>query len=165
MGFEFRLERLMNVAESEKHSLEVEYQRLFARFETLARRLMDLLKEKKSMEIELDHFLKQSVTVGAMRRRTAGVEGVRRQIAEQTRRYDKARCQLEAYRKILQEKTVEVKKYEKLKEKQHHLYRISERKKEMKRLDEIAAYQVGRAIKMDKGAGESWKRSDQVTER
>ncbi|RYL95343.1 flagellar export protein FliJ [Sporolactobacillus sp. THM7-4] len=139
MGFEFRLERLMKVAKSEKKSLEQEYQTLFDYFERLARNLMNLIENRKKAESALHDKMKQPITIGSMKSRIFDVENIDRLIAKRTDQYDQVKEQLEKFQTVLQAKAIDVKKFEKLKEKQKVAYCQNKKKKEAKVLDELAS--------------------------
>ncbi|GGL44091.1 flagellar export protein FliJ [Sporolactobacillus putidus] len=136
---DFRLERVMKIAESEKRSLETQYRVLFDRFEQLAHGLLDLAEEKKSIQRNLQDKMKQSITIDLMKRQIYDVEKMERLITERTLQYDRAKYQLEQFKAVLLKKAIEVKKYEKIKQKQSRMNRSAARKKEMRLLDEVAA--------------------------
>lgn len=140
MVLDFRLERVMKIAESEKRNLEGQYQMLFDRFEQLARGLVHLIKEKESVESNLQDKMKKTITIDLMKRQIYDVEKMERLITEQTLQYDRVKNQLEQFKSILLKKAIEVKKYEKIKEKQTRIYRKEAKKKEMNLLDETAAF-------------------------
>lgn len=129
----------MEVAESERKQLEAEYQRIFDSFEQLAGRLVRLIEKKQAVETALQEKLKHSVTVDLMRRQLADVENIDRLIEELTIQYSKVKERLEKFQPVLKEKAIEVKKYEKIKTKEWLAYRKDEKKRDIKRLDEIAA--------------------------
>ncbi|WKB34868.1 flagellar export protein FliJ [Terrilactibacillus sp. S3-3] len=118
MAFEFRLERLMQVAESERKQLEVEYQRIYDSFEQIAGRLVRLIEKKQAIETALQEKLQESMTLDLMRRQLADVENIDRLIEELTIQYNKVKVRLEKFQPVLKEKAIEVKKYEKIKTKE-----------------------------------------------
>ncbi|MDD9147063.1 MULTISPECIES: flagellar export protein FliJ [unclassified Sporolactobacillus] len=136
---DFRFERVMKIAESEKKTLEVQYRLLFDHFEQLAHGLLDLIEEKKSIQKNLQDKMKQSITIDLVKSQIYDVEKTERLIDEQTVQYERAKNQLEQFKAVLLRKAIEVKKYEKIKQKQMFMNHSDARKKETKMLDEVAA--------------------------
>ncbi len=129
----------MKIAESEKKTLEVQYRLLFDHFEQLAHGLLDLIEEKKSIQKNLQDKMKQSITIDLVKSQIYDVEKTERLIDEQTVQYERAKNQLEQFKAVLLRKAIEVKKYEKIKQKQMFMNHSDARKKETKMLDEVAA--------------------------
>ncbi|MFT8317138.1 MAG: flagellar export protein FliJ [Sporolactobacillus sp.] len=142
MAIDFRLKRIMKIAESEKAALESKYQELFQALEQLAGNLIDLMNKKKAVQIDLNQQLSQSMTIDSMKLHLFDVEKYEKIINLRTAEYDQAKHRLEELQPILLEKTIEVKKYEKIRDRQRSVIKTEEKKKEMKEMDEIASLRV-----------------------
>lgn len=142
MVFDFRLERMMKIAESEKETLEAKYQELFRALEQLAGNLIDLMNEKESIQLELNQQLNQSMTIDSMKIYLFDVEKYEKLINLRTSEYDQAKRKLENLQPFLLEKSIEVKKYEKMRDRQQSAAKMKQKKKEMKEMDEIASLRV-----------------------
>ncbi|MFX3618460.1 MAG: flagellar export protein FliJ [Sporolactobacillus sp.] len=142
MAIDFRLKRIMKIAESEKAALESKYQELFQALEQLAGNLIDLMNKKKTVQIELNQQLSQSMTIDSMKLHLFDVEKYEKIINLRTSEYDQAKRRLEELQPILLEKTIEVKKYEKIRDRQRSVIKTEQKKKEMKEMDEIASLRV-----------------------
>lgn len=138
MAFDFRLERILKVADSEKKNLEAQYQSLYDHLENIAQDLVQLLGQKKDAQIRLQNKMKKAITIDSMKLQLSDADQMDQLIARRTMQYEKLKQQLEQMQAILLEKSIEVKKYEKMKEKQRQNYRTEQRKSEMKQMDEIA---------------------------
>lgn len=138
MAFDYRFERVMKLAESEKQNLEVQYKKLFDDFENLARILINMVEEKQRVQTELQEQMSQTITIDQMKMGFSDVDKIDFLISETNKHYLKAKVRLEAFQTKLQEKAIEVKKYEKIREKQQVIYHKLMNKAEMKQMDEIA---------------------------
>lgn len=138
MAFDYRFERVMKLAESEKQNLEVQYKKLFDDFENLARILINMVEEKQRVQTELQEQMSQTITIDQMKMGYSDVDKIDFLISETNKHYLKAKVRLEAFQTKLQEKAIEVKKYEKIREKQQVIYHKLMNKAEMKQMDEIA---------------------------
>ncbi|MCQ2008950.1 MAG: flagellar export protein FliJ [Sporolactobacillus sp.] len=139
MAFEYRFERVMKLAESEKQNLEAQYKRLFDDFERLARKLIELMDLKEKAQTDLQKQMSQAITIDQMKMGITDVNTMDSLIDVTNKRYIRAKVRLEDFQTRLQEKAMEVKKYEKMKEKQQMIYRRLMQKAEMKQMDEIAS--------------------------
>ncbi|WP_100487682.1 flagellar export protein FliJ [Sporolactobacillus pectinivorans] len=139
MSFDFRLERVMRIAESERKNFESQYQVLYDRLEKIAYQLISLLEEKKLVQSDLERKMQNTMTIDSMKLQLINVEMADRMIEEQTLLYDQSKRQLEQLRSLLHEKAIEVKKYENMKDKKKEIYNNDLKKHEMKQMDEIAA--------------------------
>lgn len=139
MSFDFRLDRVMRIAESERKNFESQYQVLYDRLEKIAHQLLALMEEKKQTQSDLEKKMRKAMTIDSMRLQLIDVETTDRMIDEQTLIYNRSKRQLEQLRVQLHEKTIEVKKYENMREKKKEVYNQEVKKDEMKLMDEVAA--------------------------
>ncbi|TGB00282.1 flagellar export protein FliJ [Sporolactobacillus shoreae] len=139
MSFDFRLDRVMRIAESERKNFESQYQVLYDRLEKIAHQLLALMEEKKRTQSDLEKKMRKAMTIDSMRLQLIDVETTDRMIDEQTLIYNRSKRQLEQLRVKLHEKTIEVKKYENMREKKKEVYNQEVKKDEMKLMDEVAA--------------------------
>lgn len=139
MSFDFRLDRVMRIAESERKNFESQYQVLYDRLEKIAHQLLALMEEKKQTQSDLEKKMRKAMTIDSMRLQLIDVETTDRMIDEQTLIYNRSKRQLEQLRVKLHEKTIEVKKYENMREKKKEVYNQEVKKDEMKLMDEVAA--------------------------
>ncbi len=128
----------MKIAESEQKSLEAQYQDLYDRLESVARTLIHLLDDKKQFQKKLEGSMKQPTSIESMKLQLSEIDRTDQRITRQTVLYQQLKTNLEKFRTVLQEKSIEVKKYEKIKSRQMAVYHHDQVKKDMKQMDEIA---------------------------
>lgn len=138
MPFDFRLERIMKIAESEQKSLEAQYQEFYDRMESVAHTLIHLMEKKEKFQKRLESKMKQPTSIESMKIQLNEINETDQRIASQTMLYQQMTAHLEKFRSVLQEKSIEVKKYEKMRSRQETVYQHDQIREEMKQMDEIA---------------------------
>jgi flagellar FliJ protein len=138
MPFDYRLERIMKIAENEQKNLEVQYQDLYEHLESVAHTLIDLLNKKKLFQKKLERRMKRPTSIESMKLQLSEIDQADQRIARQTLLYQQLTTNLEKFRTVLQEKSIEVKKYEKMKSRQKAIYQHDQMKREAKQMDEVA---------------------------
>ncbi|RYL92951.1 flagellar export protein FliJ [Sporolactobacillus sp. Y61] len=139
MAFDFRLARVLELADNKKKNLEAEYQTLFRRLEDMAKKLIDLLNQREKKQHVFQNQMQKGTTIDSIKGRLSDTAILDQLIAEETRQYDRLKQQMEAYQADLLEKSIEVKKYEKLRDKKWQHYLEKKKKIQLKSMDEIAA--------------------------
>lgn len=142
MVFDFRLERVMELAKSEKEKLEADYQAHYQALEDIAHQIVTLIEKKEQTQVILQGQMNQSITIDAIKGYLADVDVCEKLITQKTVDYSRIKQQLERLKPILREKAIDLKKYEKLRAKEKHLYETQNKKEEMKHMDEIAGLRV-----------------------
>lgn len=128
----------MKIAESEQKSLEAQYQELYDRLESVAHTLIHLMDKKKQFQKKLESRMEQPTSIESMKIQLNEIDETDQQIASQTVLYQQMTAHLEKFRSVLQEKSIEVKKYEKMRSRQETAYQHDQIREEMKQMDEIA---------------------------
>ena len=141
MAFQFRFDRLLKINESEKKQLEQIYSEWYDRLQKQGEKLVDLMERKTRLEADLERKKGDKITVSRIRELNRVLAAVGHQIAEEKLKYEQLRERLEAYRQALIEKSVEVKKFEKLKEWHWERYRAMQKRAELRFMDETAVQQ------------------------
>ncbi|MTT32278.1 flagellar export protein FliJ [Terrilactibacillus sp. BCM23-1] len=139
MAFEFSLERVLNLAESEKRQLEIEYQTVYQLFEQLAHRLFQLIEKKNTIQSSLQEKFNESISIHQITRELDTIDSFDRKIQEQIKQYEEVKQRLEQFQDILQGKNIEIKKYERLKQSQLSHHKMNQKKKELQKMDETGA--------------------------
>ncbi|TCP29186.1 flagellar FliJ protein [Scopulibacillus darangshiensis] len=139
MSFQFSFQKILHIADKEKKQLESEYQVVFGFYETLSNRLYSLMEQKESIQAAFRENLKSSLSIDAVQNQLNDISRLERMIDEQRIEYAQARERLEQFQLTLTEKTIQLKKYEKLKDHAWLEYKKDERKRDNKRMDELAA--------------------------
>lgn len=138
MAFQYRLERLMRLNESERQQLERHYQVLYAKLEELAQTLIELMKKRERLQEALYEQSQTRVSASSIHERLVYVQTIDKRIEIEQKNYFELRDRVEMFRRSLTEKAIEVKKHELLKETAYNQYINLEKKAELKKMDEQA---------------------------
>ncbi|GEB75898.1 flagellar export protein FliJ [Sporolactobacillus inulinus] len=138
MESDYRFERVMKLADHEKQNLEIEYKQLYEQFDQIAHRLIDLVDQKESIQMDIQKKMVQAMRVDQMTLKFSDINKLELLIEETRKYFLSLKERLEALQTKLQEKTIEVKKYKKLKERRQSFERKQKIRAEMKEMDEIA---------------------------
>ncbi len=131
----------MTVKQDEKNRLLAQYNESVQHFEQVGQRLYDKLKQKEEM-LELQaKKLKSGLAVSEIKFFQQALESIEVTIARLQRDVMLARQQMSMKELKLQEKNIECKKYEKLKDKSYTSYLKTQGDAESKQMDEISLQQ------------------------
>lgn len=131
----------MTVKQDEKNRLLAQYNESVQHFEQVGQRLYDKLKQKEEM-LELQaKKLKSGLAVSEIKFFQQALESIEATIARLQRDVMLARQQMSMKELKLQEKNIECKKYEKLKDKSYTSYLKTQGDAESKQMDEISLQQ------------------------
>ncbi|MDN4607463.1 flagellar export protein FliJ [Sporosarcina sp. F6_3S_P_2] len=133
----YRFEKVLTYREQEKVETETEYKKAVASFEMVATELYDLLKMKEELESDNQKKMEQGFHINEIHTYTRYLESLEKRIAIQQQSVIKARTKMNWFEEKLLEKTIEVKKFEKMKGKDREHYRIEMELSEGRFLDEL----------------------------
>ncbi|GGH82238.1 flagellar FliJ protein [Pullulanibacillus pueri] len=139
MAFVFRFDRMMKINESEKKVLERQYNEVYALLEEQGKKLIDLMQRKEKLQEQFETKKRQRVRVADVIDQTFLLQKIGHHIIEEQHRYNQMRVRVEQFHQKLMEKSIELKKFEKLKSIQQDNYAQLEKQKENKVMDEKAA--------------------------
>ena len=138
MAFEYRFERILKVNESEKKQLEQIYQELFLLLEEQGKKLVELMKKKERLIKQFEGQKQQKMTVMGARNHIHLLESIGAKICAEQEKYETLRERLEKFKLTLMDKSIELKKYEKLKDIHFSRYEEEIKHLEEKQMDEAA---------------------------
>jgi flagellar FliJ protein len=138
MNFHFSLEKVLKVKENEKNTLETEYRQAYQNYEKIAGALYEFLKQKEELEKRRLEGMTKGAVIGDVRRLQAEMEHLQQKIDEYERLYRHARQHAELKKEHLLERSVDVKRYEKLRDFQYSEFVKKAKAKEMSKLDEMS---------------------------
>ena len=139
MKYSYRFENILTVREQEKNESEIAYKESVRAFETVATRLYDLLKKKE----DLINFQQNRLAIGAsideishyanfLNSMEITIEDVQKKVVQ-------ARAKMNWHEQKLLEKNLEVRKFEKMKEKDFESFKIEQNRLETIQLDELSS--------------------------
>lgn len=141
MGFKYKFEKLLTIKENEKDKVIGEYNVAVHNFEKAATKLYELLKQKEDIQAQQSMQLQIGLNIGRIQELQRFLLVHENVINLCQTEVAQARRMMEMKEQLLLEKNIEVKKYEKIKEKNWDAYCQFERAEENKIMDEISIQQ------------------------
>lgn len=141
MGFEYKFSKVLKVKENEKDQALAIYFEAVSNFEQVATKLYELLKKKEDLEDFQNERLNKGLPIQEIQYYQQFISNLEKAINHQQTLVINARNQMEYHRGRLVEKNVEVKKYEKIKERDFNRFIEQEKQNENKLMDEISIQQ------------------------
>jgi flagellar FliJ protein len=138
MEYAFKLQKVLSMKENEKNLAMREYNEAVRRFEETAEKLYHLLKQKEEHEEMHKQKLQLGLSVQDIRQFQQYIASLERTIHHYQILVMQAREQMQRKQSKLTELNIEVKKYEKIKEKYMQAVRLAEKRIENKWMDEIS---------------------------
>lgn len=136
--YNYRFENVLTYRELEKTETETEFKEAVESFEVIATELYELLKKKEdTLEAQQERMM-TGFSVEDMHHYARFVSSLEVQISEVQQKVMQARSKMNWYEDKLLERTLEVRKFEKMKEKDHEEHRVEMENEEAKRLDELS---------------------------
>lgn len=136
--YNYRFESVLTFRELEKTEAETEFKTSVEVFESIATELYDLLKKK---EVTLDTQQEQMVSgfsVDKIHHFARFIDSLEKKIADVQQKVIQARTKMNWFEEKLVERRLEVKKFEKMKDKDQQQHRVEMEHHEAKRLDELS---------------------------
>lgn len=141
MGFKYKLEKILTIKENEKDKAIGEYNEAVLKFEEVATKLYDVLKQKEDIIAEQELQIQTGLNIIKIQQLQRFLLILEQSIKHWQEQVAKARQHMNVKEKVLLEKNIEVKKFEKMKEKAKISYLQIENDEEKKFMDEISIQQ------------------------
>ncbi|HHY74625.1 MAG TPA: flagellar biosynthesis chaperone FliJ [Bacillus bacterium] len=141
MSFKYKFEKLLTIKENEKDMVIGEYNEAVHKFETAATKLYELLKQKEDVEAQQNSQFQSGLYIGQIQSQQRFMLLLEKSIGESQLQVAKTRKNMELKQQLLLEKNIEVRKYEKIREKARDAYIQLEKAEENKLMDEISIQQ------------------------
>ncbi|MED4854620.1 flagellar export protein FliJ [Bacillus atrophaeus] len=141
MAYQFRFQKLLELKENEKDQKLSEYQKSVSEFETVAEKLYENMSKKEQLEKNKETKLKSGMSVQEMRHYQQFVTNLENTIYHYQKLVMIKRNQMNEKQNVLTEKNIEVKKFEKMREKQFKMFALEDKAAEMKEMDDISIKQ------------------------
>lgn len=137
-SYRYRFEQVLNLREQEKNETEMAYKEAIRQFEEVARELYDQLKKKETVLEEQQQRMATGFSIDDLHHYSRFVASLDKKIDVMQQEVIKSRSKMNWYENQLLEKNIEVKKYEKMKEKGQQQYKAEMEQLEANRIDELA---------------------------
>jgi len=138
MKYAFKFDKILSLKEREKEEALLAYQDSIGKFEKVAKKLYELLRQKEKLQTTRSEKLKQGTPVNEIRFYEEYLESLEKKIEKQQIMVNNARNRMQHLQKQLMEKNIEVKKFEKLREKDVRKFFDQLQAEEHKRMDNAA---------------------------
>ncbi len=142
--YNYRFEKVLTFREQEKTETEVEFKGSVEAFETVATKLYELLKKKEDTLSEQQVKMAVGFSVNEIHYYSRFIGSLEKRIAEVQQQVMQARSKMNWYENKLLEKTLEVRKFEKMKEKDREHHRTEMEQLEAIQLDELSTLKFRR---------------------
>lgn len=137
-AYKYRFENVLTFRELEKTETEIEYKEAVERFEKIATELYNLLKKKEDTIAEQQSKMAFGFSIDAMHHYARFIASLELKIEQLQLEVIQARSKMSWYEEKLLDRTLEVRKFEKMREKDYKTYTIQMEQKEAERLDELS---------------------------
>ncbi|KXH79982.1 flagellar export protein FliJ [Sporosarcina sp. HYO08] len=137
-AFKYRFENVLSFREQEKKEIEVDYNAAVDEFKAVATELYDLLKRKEDVLQEQQGKMAVGFSMNEFHYYAKFINSLEKRIDELQNQVIQARSKMNWYENKLLNKTLEVKKFEKMREKDRDQYRTEMEQVEVVRLDELS---------------------------
>ncbi len=142
--YQYRFEKVLTFREQQKTETEVEFKEAVQAFETVATQLYDLLKKKEDILVEQQVKMSTGFSVNEIHHYARFISSLEKRIVVVQQQVLQARSKMTWFESRLLEKTLEVRKFEKMKEKDHEHHRAEMEQLEAIRLDELSTLKFRR---------------------
>jgi len=138
MSINFRFQKIMDIKENEKEQSLAEYNQSVNDFETVANKLYESLKQKEVLEENTLSKLNHGMSVQEIRHYQQFVTNIEKTISHYQNLVLLTRNRMNEKQTKLMYQNMELKKYEKLKEKQYNEFVMTNKKIENKFMDDLS---------------------------
>lgn len=143
-SYVYRFDKVLSFREQEKTETEIEYKKAVESFEKVATELYELLKKKEDVSEAHQEKMKQGFLINEVHHYVRFIDTLEKRIANLQMTVVKARSKMKWFEEKLLERSIEVKKFEKMKEKDQEHYQAELEQVEASLLDELSTMKFHR---------------------
>lgn len=147
MSFSYKFQKILSIKETEKERAQELYQLSVKKFEEVAEKLYHSLKQKEELESNQLEKIQYGLNIQELRHQQQFITNLEKTINHYQNLVMNARQRMTEQEQVLLEKNIEVKKYEKIKEKQFSQFLELMNAEDNRLMDEISIQQF-----MNKGS-------------
>ena len=138
MKYNYRFEKILVVKDQEKTESELAFKESVQVFEEIATKLYDLLKKKEDLIEYQQERLKIGSSIDEINHYSKFIDSMEKTIEDAQQKVMQARAKMNWHEQKLLEKSLEVRKYEKMRERDHERFIEDQLHIEAIQLDELA---------------------------
>lgn len=141
MSFQFTLQKILEVKENDKLKAEKDFTEATKQFEEVATKLYEVLKKKEQFEVDYRSKVENGIHIFQIQQAQFTIEQLQKQIDKLQYYTQQARSNMNKKENIALEKSIELKKYEKVKQLKYEQYVLKVKRQENILMDEISVQQ------------------------
>ncbi|MBS7344553.1 MAG: flagellar export protein FliJ [Caryophanon sp.] len=138
MKYAYRFEQILTVREQEKNETEQAYKASVQAFEEVATKLYELLRKKEALLAYQTERLQHGSTIEEIHQNARFLDSLEKMVDTVQQKVVQARAKMSWYEERLLEKNLEVRKYEKMKERDFEQFQQEQLRVEAIFLDELS---------------------------
>ncbi|WP_342575286.1 flagellar export protein FliJ [Solibacillus sp. FSL K6-1781] len=138
MKYNYRFEKILVVKDQEKMESELAFKESVQVFEEIATKLYDLLKKKEDLIEYQQERLKIGSSIDEINHYSKFIDSMEKTIEDAQQKVIQARAKMNWHEQKLLEKSLEVRKYEKMRERDHERFIEDQLHIEAIQLDELS---------------------------
>ncbi|KGR80355.1 flagellar export protein FliJ [Ureibacillus manganicus] len=139
LQYKYRFEKVLTIREQEKQQTEMAYKESVQAFEEVASKLYELLKKKEDLISFQTEKLKAGSTINEIHHFASFIDSLEKSITDVQQKVMQARTKMNWHEQKLVEKSLEVRKFEKMREKDLERFKEEQNKAEMLMMDELSS--------------------------
>ena len=139
LQYTYRFEKVLSIREQEKQQSEIAYKESVRTFEEVATKLYEFLKKKEDLISYQNNRLTTGATIDEIHHFSKFIDSLEHTIADLQKKVMQARAKMNWHEQKLLEKNLEVRKFEKMREKDYESFREQQDRIEMLQLDELSS--------------------------
>ena len=139
VSYQYRFEKVLIIREQEKTETEIAYKESVRSFEEVANKLYELLKKKENLVEYRQERLAIGSSIEEIHHYARFIDSLEKTIADVQQKVMQARAKMNWHEEKLVEKNLEVRKFEKMREKDYKTYQQEQDRVESIFLDEISS--------------------------
>ncbi|KGR73894.1 flagellar export protein FliJ [Ureibacillus sinduriensis] len=136
--YTYRFEKILTIREQEKQQTEQAYKESVRSFEEVATKLYDLLKKKEDLITYQNDRLAIGSSIDQIHHFATFIDSLERSITEVQKKVVQARAKMNWHEQKLLEKNLEIRKFEKMREKDFAIFKSEQDREETLYLDELS---------------------------
>ena len=136
--YTYRFTNILTIREQEKTQTESAYKESVKLFEEVATKLYEMLKRKEDLLAYQNDRLTLGASIDEVTHYANFINSLEKTIEDLQKKVTQARVKMNWHEEKLLEKNIEVKKYEKMREKDFKAFQVEQERVETIRLDELS---------------------------
>jgi len=136
--YTYRFSKILNIREQEKTQTEIAYKESLKSFEEVATKLYEMLKRKEDLISYQNERLTFGASIDEVTHYANFINSLEKTIEDLQKKVAQARVKMNWHEEKLLEKNIEVKKYEKMRDKDLEAFKVAQDRFENIRLDELS---------------------------